>query len=91
MRLPKKISIKYIMAYILAFLTIYQSGTVPSILSIEEDPAPKIILLILEVYFAFYILLKKRNIKRFIIWFIILSSYVVINYFIYPQSTLVLM
>lgn len=86
----KKISIEKICIYIFAFLIIYESGTVYSLVSIKKEPYSKVLLLFLATYFAFKSLKTVNRYLELFLWLIILGAYCIINLVNYSGTTGVL-
>lgn len=81
------IKIKTILLYIVAFLVVYESGTLPSIISINDMYIDKILFFLFVGLIAVIALLRKKNIKILASWSILFTFFFVLNAFVYLRTT----
>ena len=82
-----KFNYKKLLLYIVAFFVIYESGTIPSIVSINDLFIDKLLLFISVGIFSFLALKKRRNCECLFLWLLLFSCFVFINIINSPETT----
>lgn len=83
----KNIKLDDILILIEIFLIVYESGTVPSMLSMSESPLTKGLLLLIGAYYLIKSMMSRKNLTCLVLWLFLVSTYTILNLFNYAPST----
>jgi hypothetical protein len=83
----RHIKINTVLLYIVAFFLVYESGTLPSIISINDMYMDKILLFFFMGLVAVSALQRKKNINILAFWSILFIVFVILNSFVCLRTT----